>query len=581
VIAARGDHLVANGSPSIVRVATRPRFRWWDYPIFTVVTTLYLVSAAVFADSWIDTSDWQHLPVIVGLLTVLLAMGIVMYGVRLLSLPLMREPVPLTPPAGLRVAAVTTFVPAAEPVEMLEETLTALVCLDYPHDTWVLDEGDDPTVRALCERLGVLHFSRRRYAPVAASPVFEQRTKHGNYNEWLYRVGFDAYDAVLTIDPDHIPMPHFLTSTLGYLRDPDVGYVQAAQVYYNQSFSFIARGAAEETFSYYSSTMMTSYAGGYPIVTGCHTLHRVTALRDVGGLAPHDADDLLITLHYQAKKWKGVYVPERLAEGLAPVDWRGYLGQQRRWARSVLDIKLRLFPKLGRALPFRQRVLATMHGLYYLHGFATFAVIAILCVALAGLHPGVGASWTSILLLFLAGRTADFYRQRFFLLPQTEAGLQLRAAVLRYAKWPTVLIAALEALRGANPDYAVTPKKRIAYTRKVTRSHVVVLTAIVAAALVGVIRGASVSWVTFVLAACCAVASACIYATEHFIEPDPFDAGAARLTRERLMTPHPGLGISVSDSPALGSVVRNPVFSESPGQALECQPKRDTTPAVE
>lgn len=548
MITARADHLIADGSPSIVGVATRPRFRRWDYPIFALVAALYLVAAAVFAQSWITRSDWQHLPVIVGLLTVLLAIGIVMYGVRLLSLPLMREPVPLTPTVGLRVAAVTTFVPSAEPVEMLEETLTALVGLDYPHDTWVLDEGDDAAVRALCERLGVLHFSRRHYPPSAASPVFKQRTKHGNYNEWLYRVGFDSYDAVLTIDPDHIPMPHFLTSTLGYLRDPNVGYVQAAQVYYNHSCSFIARGAAEETFSYYSSTMMTSYAGGYPIVTGCHTLHRMTALRDVGGLAPHDADDLLITLHYQAKSWKGVYVPERLAEGLAPVDWMAYLGQQRRWARSVLDIKLRLFPKLGRALPFRQRVLATMHGLYYLHGFATFAIIAILCAALAGVHPGVKASWTSILLLFLAGRLADFYRQRFFLMPRMEAGLQLRAAVLRYAKWPTVLIAALEAFRGANPDYAVTPKKRIAHTQKVTRSHLLVLAAVAGAAVVGVIRGANVSWITFVLAAFCATASACIYATEYFIEPDPFDASVARLTRERLTTAQPGqAAISISD----------------------------------
>ncbi len=80
-------------------------------------------------------------------------------------------------------------------------------------------------------------------------------------------------------------------------------------MYYNQSASFIARGAAEETYGYYSSIQMTSYALGYPIVTGCHHTHRVSALREIGGFAPHEADDLLITVHYRAAGWKGVYVP--------------------------------------------------------------------------------------------------------------------------------------------------------------------------------------------------------------------------------------------------------------------------------
>jgi hypothetical protein len=46
---------------------------------------------------------------------------------------------------------------------------------------------------------------------------------------------------------------------------------------------------------------------GYPIVTGCHNTHRVTALRQVGGFAPHAADDLLMTLHYSVGGWKGVH----------------------------------------------------------------------------------------------------------------------------------------------------------------------------------------------------------------------------------------------------------------------------------
>ena len=170
----------------------------------------------------------------------------------------------------------------------------------------------------------------------SAARVFRKRSKHGNYNAWLHDIGFSRYDVVVGVDPDHIVGSCFLTETLGYFADPAVGYVQSAQAYYNGQVSFIARGAAEETYDFYSTIQMAAYGVGMPAVIGCHNIHRVIALRDVGGFAPHDADDLLITLLYNAKSWKGVYVPKILARGITPVDWNGYLSQQRRWARSVL-----------------------------------------------------------------------------------------------------------------------------------------------------------------------------------------------------------------------------------------------------
>ena len=187
--------------------------------------------------------------------------SVIFYELRFLALPLMVRPRHLPPADGLRVAAVTTFVPEAEPLEMLEETLCALVAMDYPHDTWVLDEGDWPDVKALCEQYGALHFSRKnRPEYQTAEGRLRSQTKHGNYNAWLDAVGFDSYDIVASFDPDHIPDRRFLIETLGYFNDARVGYVQAAQVYYNQGASFIARGAAEETYAYYSSLMMSAYA---------------------------------------------------------------------------------------------------------------------------------------------------------------------------------------------------------------------------------------------------------------------------------------------------------------------------------
>jgi len=78
----------------------------------------------------------------------------------------MKDPVPKTPVAGLRVAVVTTIVPSREPVHVVERTLEAMLRITYAGnvDVWILDEGDDPAVREVCARLGVRHFSRKGIA---------------------------------------------------------------------------------------------------------------------------------------------------------------------------------------------------------------------------------------------------------------------------------------------------------------------------------------------------------------------------------------------------------------------------------
>jgi cellulose synthase/poly-beta-1,6-N-acetylglucosamine synthase-like glycosyltransferase len=404
--------------------------------------------------------------------------------------------------------------------------------MEYPHETWVLDEGDDPRVRALCARLGARHFSRQGMARYQAPyGAFAARTKHGNYNAWLDAVGFERYEIVVGFDPDHVPERHFLTRVLGYFDDPAVGYVQAAQSYYNQSASFVARGAAEETYAYYSSIQMCSYAIGYPIVTGCHNAHRVRALEQVGGFAAHEADDLLITMHYRAAGWKGVYVPERLAAGLTPVDWPGYLRQQRRWARSVLDVKLRIFPRVARRLPLPERAFSLAHGLYYLHGLGSAVMVALLTLMLSiGSTPAVVslAGAERVALLMLALQACDLYRQRFFLEPERERGVHWRAGLLRLAKWPHVLLALRDALSGRSSGYAITWKLPARSRRYAAApAHLTVVGVVAAAWAAGMVRGVIATPALHLGAAAIVLLSLCVALSELRRFPPPFDPGLA------------------------------------------------------
>lgn len=65
-----------------------------------------------------------------------------------------RDPVPVVPETGTRVAFVTTFVPGKEPLDMVTRTLEAAVRLRHRGllHVWLLDEGDDPEVKQVCAR---------------------------------------------------------------------------------------------------------------------------------------------------------------------------------------------------------------------------------------------------------------------------------------------------------------------------------------------------------------------------------------------------------------------------------------------
>src|SRR6266567_8114538 len=140
-----------------VTVMTERVFQWWDYPIFAVLTVAMVAVSAYFLIYWFSLRDWLYYPLPFVLMAGGLLTYLFFYLMRWLSLPGMRRPLPMTPRTGWKVGVATSFVPGVESIEMLEETVRALVVMDYPHETWVLDEGDDEQVKELCTRLGVHH----------------------------------------------------------------------------------------------------------------------------------------------------------------------------------------------------------------------------------------------------------------------------------------------------------------------------------------------------------------------------------------------------------------------------------------
>ncbi|MDX6357946.1 MAG: hypothetical protein QOH37_1000 [Nocardioidaceae bacterium] len=127
------------------------------------------------------------------------------------------------PPDGATVDVfITTY---NEPVEMVEATARAARAISYPHETWILDDGERAEMRAMAAEVGLGYVTR--------SDDWVDRPRHakaGNLNNALL---ITEGEFILVLDADQIPDPSILDRTLGWFRDDQVALVQTPQWFSN------------------------------------------------------------------------------------------------------------------------------------------------------------------------------------------------------------------------------------------------------------------------------------------------------------------------------------------------------------
>ncbi|GGW36132.1 glycosyl transferase [Streptomyces lucensis JCM 4490] len=311
-----------------------------------------------------------------------------------------RDPVPVVPEAGTRVAFLTSFVPGKEPLAMVTKTLEAAVRVRHRGlvHVWLLDEGDDPAVKEVCARLGVHHFSRKGVAEWnRPSGPHRARTKHGNYNAWLAAHG-DDYDLFASVDTDHVPLPNYLERMLGYFRDPDVGFVIGPQVYGNYD-NFVTKAAESQQFLFHALIQRAGNRYGAPMFVGTSNAVRIRALKQIGGLYDSITEDMATGFEMHraenpvtGRKWKSVYTPDVLAVGEGPAAWTDFFTQQMRWSRGTYETILKQYWKGWFSLPPGRLLNYTMMIVFYPVSALNWLLAALSCA----LFLGLGASGVNI-----------------------------------------------------------------------------------------------------------------------------------------------------------------------------------------
>ncbi|MCG7205913.1 glycosyltransferase family 2 protein [Streptomyces arenae] len=311
-----------------------------------------------------------------------------------------RDPVPVVPRTGTRVAFITTFVPGKEPLDMVTRTLEAAVRLRHRGllHVWLLDEGDDPEVKQVCARLGVHHFTRKGVERWnRPKGPHRAKTKHGNYNAWLEAHG-DEYDFFASVDTDHVPLPNYLERMLGYFRDPDVGFVIGPQVYGNYD-TFVTKAAESQQFLFHALIQRAGNRYGAPMFVGTSNAVRIRAIRQIGGLYDSITEDMATGFEMHrarnpetGRKWRSVYTPDVLAVGEGPNAWTDFFTQQLRWSRGTYETILKQYWKGLFSLSPGRLFNYTMMIIFYPMSALNWILAALSCA----LFLGLGASGVNI-----------------------------------------------------------------------------------------------------------------------------------------------------------------------------------------
>jgi len=384
-----------------------------------------------------------------------------------------KDPVPMVPEQGLRIAVLTTIVPGKEPFELVAKTLGAMKRIDpgagNTLDVWLLDEGNDPYVKAQCESMGVKHFSRKGKAQWnTQAGQFRARTKHGNHNAWRSRYE-NSYDIVAQMDPDHVPRQNFLTRTLGYFNDPDVGFVVAPQVYGNIESNWIAGASAFQAYIFHGIIQRGGNGLGAPLLIGTNHLYRVQAFKQINGYQDCIIEDHLTSMvifgarnQQTGNNWKGVYTPDIVAVGEGPASFTDYFNQQKRWAYGIWEIVTRSTAHAVKGMSRLQALAFLMLQFFYPSVALAWVASSLTTLAFAaasatGMH--IGPEFVLLWLYSLvSGLSLFWWLRRFNLVQHERKDWGVKGMGLMLMCIPVYVSAAIQALSREPLTYAVTAK---------------------------------------------------------------------------------------------------------------------------
>ncbi|MDC0326043.1 cellulose synthase catalytic subunit [bacterium] len=358
---------------------------------------------------------------------------------------------PTESPANL---SVDVFVPAVdEPLWMVEQTLRAAREMQYPHQTYLLDDGGNYEFEQLAKNLGVHYLTRKS----------QDNHKAGNINNALTKT---SGEIIAIFDVDHVPNREYLNEALWPFKDVEIGFVQVRLSHSNGSQSFVAGAAAARNEGFFGIPMYGMHGLGCAQKFGSNCLIRRTALDSIGGYKQGLAEDLHTSLFLHAKGWRSAYVSKPLAFGVEPTDLGGFFIQQYKWAHGTLTLLRQVYPRLVTRFDFPTNVCYTWRLTCFLAGpMVAFHILVTLVVLYSRDETLVGEFFSYLLhlapLVLVSWLIMKVASKPFQ--PKTanlESRIPAPGLLLAFGTWPIYTKAFASVLMGGKPLFIATPKDK-------------------------------------------------------------------------------------------------------------------------
>lgn len=350
--------------------------------------------------------------------------------------------------------AVDVFVTVAgEPISVIQKTVEAAQNMRYSNfsifilnDGFVAKKDNWQDVEVLAKKLGVQCITRK----IAGG------AKAGNINNALTET---SAPFIVIFDADHVPEKDFLQNMMGYFADESVGFVQAPQYYKNSSENMVTGAAWEQQQLFFGAICKGKNRLHATTMCGTNMIIKREALVAVGGVCDSNiAEDFITGMFIHEKGWKSVYVPEILAQGLAPEDFLSYYKQQLRWARGSLEVLIRFNPLLRRGLTWGQRIQYMSAASYYMSGVIVMIHAIIPLVYFFTGHVPFTSSTMALVAAFLPYMLMTIYNLQY----STNFTYTFRAISFSMASFWIHMTALFNTLVNKKQGFSITSKVKIA-----------------------------------------------------------------------------------------------------------------------
>jgi cellulose synthase (UDP-forming) len=270
----------------------------------------------------------------------------------------------------------------SEDVKLLYKTVNGAINMKYPDKSkvhvYICDDNNRPEMKELAQHMGVGYFGLSD----------NKHAKAGNLNNAIEKTNSPL---IVTFDADMIPRSNFLLETVPYFFLPImkeeadgswvkrekheidknfvIGFIQTPQSFYNTDlfqFNFFAeKNIPNEQDFFFREVNVGRNHSNSPIYAGSNTVLSRTALEHVGGIKTGTiTEDFATGIDIQARGYTCYAVPQVLAHGLAPGDFKSLIKQRQRWGRGCVQSLMKRDFIFGK-LKFRTKLSYISSFLYW------------------------------------------------------------------------------------------------------------------------------------------------------------------------------------------------------------------------